>query len=111
MILSESIIKLENIFRQNYVALLEELRTAFDSYGWLLSAAVPAPKSRVDAGYDVKRISKVLDFINVMTYDLHGSWDGFADHHAPLLKRQHDYYPFNTLTVDYAMQYWHQKGM
>ena len=57
---------------------MEELREAFDQYGWLLSAAVPAPKSRVDAGYDVKKISKVLDFINVMTYDLHGSWDGFA---------------------------------
>ena len=65
-------------FRQNYVSLLEELREAFDQFGWLLSAAVPAPKSRVDAGYDVKKISKVLDFINVMTYDLHGSWDGFA---------------------------------
>ena len=57
---------------------MEELREAFDQYGWLLSAAVPAPKSRVDAGYDVKKIAKVLDFINVMTYDLHGSWDGFA---------------------------------
>ena len=57
---------------------MEELREAFDQFGWLLSAAVPAPKSRVDAGYDVKKIAKVLDFINVMTYDLHGSWDGFA---------------------------------
>ena len=64
--------------RQNYVSLLEELREAFDQFGWLLSAAVPAPKSRIDAGYDVKKISKALDFINVMTYDLHGSWDGFA---------------------------------
>ena len=34
----------------------------------------------------------------------------FTDHHAPLFKREHDYYPYNTLTVDYAMQYWHQKG-
>ena len=96
--------------RDNYSLLLEELKAAFQPFGWLLSAAVPAPKSRIDSGYDVKRISQVLDFINVMTYDLHGSWDGFADHHSPLFKRQHDYYPFNTLTVDYSMQYWHQKG-
>ena len=27
------------------------------------------------------------DFINVMTYDLHGDWDNFADHHAPLHAR------------------------
>lgn len=43
-----------------------------------------------------------------MTYDLHGSWDGYADHHAPLFKRSHDSYPY--LTVDAAMNYWHQKG-
>ena len=43
------------------------------------------------------RIAKSLDFINVMTYDLHGSWDGFADHHSPLYKRAHDQSPFDTL--------------
>ena len=43
------------------------------------------------------RIAKSLDFINVMTYDLHGSWDGFADHHSPLYKRPHDHSPFDTL--------------
>ena len=64
--------------KENYALLLEEIKIAFNPHGWLLSAAVPAPKSRIDAGYDVKRISEVLDFINVMTYDLHGSWDGFA---------------------------------
>ena len=74
------------------------------------SAAVPAPKSRIDSGYDVKRIAKALDFINIMAYDLHGTWDGFADHHSPLYKREHDWYPYNTLTVDYAMSYWHEKG-
>ena len=45
----------------------------------------------------VFRISKSLDFFNVMTYDLHGSWDNFADHHSPLKAREHDYWPFNTL--------------
>ena len=45
-----------------------------------------------------------------MTYDLHGTWDGFADHHAPLYERNHDWYPYNTLTVDFAMNYWHEKG-
>ena len=95
---------------ENYASLLEELREAFNGKNWLLTAAVPAPKSRIDPGYDVKRIAKVLDFINVMTYDLHGTWDGFADHHAPLYAREHDWHPYNTLTVDFAMNYWHQKG-
>ena len=35
--------------------LVEELKSAFQENGWLLSAAVPAPKFRVDSGFDVKR--------------------------------------------------------
>ena len=50
-------------------------------------------------GYDVARISRHLSFINVMTYDLHGSWDSRADHHAPLHRRDHDDWPTLT-TVD-----------
>ena len=55
--------------------------------------------SRVDEGYDVKRISGHLDFINVMTYDLHGDWDNFADHHAPLHAREHDSWEFQSLNT------------
>ena len=69
---------------------MEELSTAFSAHNWLLSAAVSPAKFRVNDGYDVARIAKYLDFINVMTYDLHGSWDKAADHHAPLHKREHD---------------------
>ena len=36
--------------KENYVALLDELRSEFDKHEWLLSAAVPAPKSRIDPG-------------------------------------------------------------
>ena len=54
---------------------------------------------RIDEGYDVKRISRQLDFINVMTYDLHGDWDNFADHHAPLHAREHDSWEFQSLNT------------
>jgi chitinase len=89
---------------------VEELKAKLAPKGLLLSAAVPAPNSRVDSGYNVERISKAFDFINVMAYDLHGSWEPFADHHAPLYQREHDYHPYNTLNVDYALNYWHKKG-
>ena len=71
---------------------MSELKSAFEivDKGWLLSAAVSAAKFRVDEGYAVAKISKDLDFINVMTYDLHGSWDKAADHHSPLNRRDHD---------------------
>ena len=52
-----------------------ELKTAFIPYGWELTAAVAAGKDKIDAGYDVPEISKYLDAIHIMTYDLHGSWE------------------------------------
>ena len=51
-----------------------------------------------------------MDFINVMNYDMHGTWEGYADHHAKLYKRSDDYYPYNSLNVDFAMNYWHKQG-
>ncbi len=47
----------------------------------------------------VAKIAEKLDFINVMTYDLRGSWDGRADHHAPLYARNSDPYNFKVLNA------------
>lgn len=40
----------------------------------ILSAAVAAGKDRVDKGYEVPQLAADLDFINLMTFDYHGSW-------------------------------------
>lgn len=33
---------------------------------------------------------RYLDFINVMTYDFHGSWEGVTGHNSPLFKGAND---------------------
>lgn len=33
---------------------------------------------------------KHLDYIHVMTYDLHGSWNGYAGENSPLYKNATD---------------------
>jgi len=53
----------------------------------MLTASVPAGKTNIDAGFDVPNIVRSLDFINVMTYDLHGSWDPKTGHNSPLYGR------------------------
>merc|ERR1712071_588381 len=91
-------------------ALVEELAAAFAGPGWQLSAAVSPAIFRINDGYDVRRISAALDFINVMTYDLHGTWDNYADHHAPLTRRPFDMWATENLHADGGISYWIQKG-
>jgi chitinase len=85
--------------KKNFADLVEELGAVFAPRNWLLSAAVSPASFRVEEGYDVARIAEHLDFINVMTYDLHGSWDNFADHHSPLHTREHDSWEFQSLNT------------
>lgn len=49
----------------------------------LLLTAATAPDGRMDA-LDIPVLNRILDFINPMTYDIHGSWDGNSAHHSPL---------------------------
>ena len=70
--------------KANFALLLKELSAAFKPKGLLLSAAVGAGKSTVDNAYDIPKLSQYLDFINVMTYDFHGSWEKQTWHHSPL---------------------------
>jgi len=72
----------------------------------LLTAAVAAGVGTVDKAYEVSKLAGILDFINLMAYDLHGSWDPTTGHHTALEGPSGD-----TLTVSYAVQYWLDKGM
>lgn len=74
----------------NYVKLCKELREEFDKHGYLLTAAVAAAEFSMSLSYDVPMLSRYLDFINVMAYDLHGTWDGFTGNNAPLYPSSQD---------------------
>ncbi|XP_011787190.1 PREDICTED: chitotriosidase-1 isoform X3 [Colobus angolensis palliatus] len=76
----------------------------------LLSAAVPAGQTYVDAGYEVDKIARNLDFVNLMAYDFHGSWEKVTGHNSPLYKRQEESGAAASLNVDAAVQQWLQKG-
>ncbi|KAM4860796.1 chitotriosidase-1 [Thomomys bottae] len=103
--------------KERFTTLVQDLAKAFQQEAQnsgrerlLLSAAVPAWRSHVEAGYEVDRIAQSLDFINLMTYDLHGSWEKVTGHHSPLYKRQGGRGANADLNVDAAVQLWLQKG-
>lgn len=64
--------------------LIKDLSEAFKPKGYILSAAVAAAEFSMSQSYNVKMLSKYLDMINVMAYDLHGSWEKTTGHNAPL---------------------------
>ncbi|ESO85838.1 hypothetical protein LOTGIDRAFT_130278, partial [Lottia gigantea] len=103
--------------KSHFTELVQTLQAAFaadaQSSGkpkLILSAAVAAGKPNIDTAYDVPAISKQLDFINLMTYDLHGSWETFTGHNAPLYPRSDETGDQKNLNVDWAANYWVQKG-
>jgi len=71
------------IDKPNYCTLLKEYRAAFAANMWgskdfSLSIAASANPSVVPAGYDFACMKSELDWVGLMSYDLHGSWDAFA---------------------------------
>ncbi|KAK3337685.1 glycosyl hydrolases family 18-domain-containing protein [Cercophora scortea] len=75
---------------KNYLALLQDIRKAFDASGkgYVLSFTTPTSlfylrnfASPDDTGKssNLKKMTDVADFVNVMSYDLHGTWDGPED--------------------------------
>lgn len=75
--------------KQNFTALLADFRAALDAEGqkngkkYLLTIAAPAGPDNI-ANIDLGAIHAYLDWINVMTYDFHGTWESTANFHAPL---------------------------
>ncbi|XP_012253211.2 chitinase-3-like protein 1 [Athalia rosae] len=97
--------------RQNFVLLVKELRKSFDQHGLILSAAVAAGKNSASLSYDIPQISKYLDFINLMTYDFHGSWDATTGHNAPLYASARDISELQKqLNINAAVRYWLSQG-
>ncbi|XP_010643347.1 chitotriosidase-1 isoform X2 [Fukomys damarensis] len=103
--------------KQRFTALVQALAKAFwqeaqtsGKERLLLSAAVPAGRHFVDAGYEVDKLAQALDFISLMAYDFHGSWDTVTGHHSPLYKRQGESGALAEYNVDAAVQLWLQKG-
>ncbi|RAK98436.1 glycoside hydrolase [Aspergillus ibericus CBS 121593] len=69
---------------ENYVTLLKELKSAFGTrYG--LSVTLPASYWYL-RWFDLQGIEANTDFLNVMTYDIHGVWDSSNKFTGPYVR-------------------------
>jgi chitinase len=80
---------------QNFTLLLQAVRNELDARGaasnrhYLLTIAAPAGADKI-ANIEVEQIYPLLDFINVMTYDLNGPWSPVSNFNAPLYSSPED---------------------
>ena len=76
--------------KQNFTLLMKEFRRQLDDLeaqkkrSYLLTAAMPAGTWLVQI-YELKELSPVLDWFNLMTYDFHGVWSKADQFHRPAL--------------------------
>ncbi|XP_021573666.1 oviduct-specific glycoprotein [Carlito syrichta] len=98
--------------RWTFLFLIEELLFAFRQEAalsrrprLLLSAAVAGVPHIVQTAYEARLLGGLLDFINVLSYDLHGSWEEFTGHNSPLFSL-----PEDPKSAAYAMNYWRKLG-
>ena len=75
--------------KQTFTLMLQSVRTALDELGarngrkYYLSIAAPAGPDKI-AYMELDKVGAALDWINIMTYDLHGAWENKTGHQGGL---------------------------
>lgn len=75
--------------RVNFTILLQEVRDSLLALGvktgqeYILTASLPAAEVHL-LDIEVEKLSSIVDYINIMTYDLHGSWGKVSNHNSAL---------------------------
>ncbi|MET9653709.1 glycoside hydrolase family 18 protein [Streptomyces sp. NPDC006460] len=98
--------------KQNFTALVREFRTQLDAYAktrkgprkhYELSAFVPTAPAKIDAGFEVRKIMRDFDFVNLQGYDFHGSWETTTAQQSALFAK-------NDFSVDQTVGDWLRRG-
>ncbi|MED7950254.1 glycoside hydrolase family 18 protein [Streptomyces sp. BE303] len=97
--------------KKNFTALVHEFRTQIDAYGkslsrrkhFELSAYVPTAPAKIDAGFEVSKIIRDFDFVNLQGYDFHVSGEKTTAQQSALYAR-------NDFSVDQTVNAWLRRG-
>ncbi|KAJ9601579.1 hypothetical protein L9F63_000322, partial [Diploptera punctata] len=78
----------------------------------LLTMAVPAGIEYIDKGYDIPKLNRYLDFMNILSYDYHSAFEPAVNHHSPLYPLEEDSeYNFDSqLSIDYTISHYLKLG-
>jgi chitinase len=97
--------------KQNFTLLLKTIREkldareAIDGKQYILSFAGAAGSWYVN-NIELTKINQYVDYANIMTYDIHGTWESITDFNAPLFS----YDSIDNVTVDSSVNVWLNAG-
>ena len=101
--------------KENFTLLLGEIRRQLDELGaqdnrhYLLTIAAPVGPGNI-RNLEPEEIAATVDWINMMGYDFHGTWDSTTNFNAPLFRTSAD--PADAgLNVDAALQTYLSEGV
>ncbi|XP_033734772.1 chitinase-3-like protein 1 [Pecten maximus] len=78
----------------------------------LLTSAVSPLKSIIDVAYNASVLAANLDFVSIMTYDMHNSnTENHTDHHSLLIARSGAVGDDKYLSMTWAADYWQKLGV
>lgn len=98
----------------NFTLLMQKLREKLDAQGqldgkkYLLSFAGAAGSWYLN-NIEPAKLAQTVDYVNLMTYDLHGSWDTYTDFNSPLYSNS-DVSPQYKDSVDTSVTVWLKVG-
>ncbi len=101
--------------KTNFTLLMHKLREkldaqeAVDGKQYILSFAGAAGSWYLN-NIESNKLLQYVDYVNLMTYDLHGSWDRYADFNAPLYNNN-DSSPQYKISVDQSVRTWLAAGL
>lgn len=101
--------------RENFTLLIKEIREKLDAQelkdnkDYLLSIAAGASNYYIK-NTEVDKFHQYLDYVNLMTYDIHGPWDKYSDFNSPLYNNG-DKSPQYKISIDSSVEAWLKAGL
>ncbi|MDW5298779.1 MAG: glycosyl hydrolase family 18 protein [Sedimentibacter sp.] len=101
--------------KQNFTLLLKNIREKLDAQGmkdnkhYLLTVAAGVSNYYIK-NTEAYKFHNYLDYVTLMTYDIHGPWDFYSDFNGPLYNN-HDVSPQYKISIDSSVKAWLKAGL
>lgn len=93
------------------VAFLTELLSQMKPLNYLVSIAVGGAQGSAEKSYNIREVAAQVDFINMMTYDLHGPWESVTGINGAMYAGPADVSATQKQNnVDACVKYWLSAG-